>query len=409
MKSTLLLNDLAGLLSENPDAFDVHRMSSGSVLMDVRGSERGFNERADALLRAADGTDLNDFWDEAQAAVNLRNQQRNSIIDQLTFRVTDMAEKVTVPSGGEDFEVASEYGLPKAVKTAPGNTFWRGYDFAFYDLAVRYTWMYIAEADVRDLRAQTNTALEADNRLRFKRVMRTLFNPINSMGLTDDSLPVTVYKFYNGDGEVPPSYGTNTFAGTHNHYLTTQGAAASAVLNPASLDAVQVHLDHHGYTMLAGYRKVLWVNPQEAAVIRTWRVANGATWDFIPDNTNTGGGVFVPDGTGGRYVGAPQGSVQGQIGTYGPWHIVESEYIPAGYVAGIVTGGPDNISNPIGLREHRNPAFRGLKLIPGDKNGYPLIESFYQRGLGTGIRHRGAGIIMQVSGNATYTVPAIYA
>lgn len=409
MKSTLLLNDLAGLLSENPDAFNVHRMNSGSVLMDVRGSERGFNERADALLRAADGTDLNDFWDEAQAAVNLRNQQRNNIIDQLTFRVTDMAEKVTVPSGGEDFEVASEYGLPKAVKTAPGNTFWRGYDFAFYDLAVRYTWMYIAEADIRDLRAQTNTALEADNRLRFKRVMRTLFNPINSVGLTDESLPVTVYKFYNGDGEVPPSYGTNTFSGTHNHYLTTQGAAGSATLNPASLDAVQTHLDHHGYTMLAGYRKVLWVNPQEAAVIRTWRVANGATWDFIPDNTATGGGVFVPDGSGGRYVGAPQGNVPGQIGTYGPWHVVQSEYIPAGYVAGIVTGGPDNISNPIGLREHRNPAFRGLKLIPGDKNGYPLIESFYQRGLGTGIRHRGAGIILQVSGNANYTVPAIYA
>lgn len=407
MRSTLA--SLSDLFAESPDAFTAVRLPSGSLLADIKGSDRGFNERADALLRAADGTDLNDFWDEVQAAVNARNAQRNRIVDQLTFRVTDMAEKVTVPSGGEDFEVASEYGLPKAIKTKPGNTFWRGYDFNFFDLAVRFTWMYIAEADIRDLRQQTNAALEADNRLVFNRVMRTLFNPLNGSGLTDENLPVTVYKFYNGDGEVPPPVGTTTFTGTHNHYITTQGAATSATLTPACVEAMQTHLDHHGYTMLAGYKKVLWVNTQEYNIIRTWKVANGAPWDFIPDDTRTGGGVFVPGGPQGQYVGAPQGQVQGQVGTYGPWHVVLEDYIPAGYIAGIVTGGPDQISNPIGLREHKNPSYRGLNVIPGNRQGYPLVESFFQRGIGTGIRHRGAGIIMQVSGNASYTVPAIYA
>jgi hypothetical protein len=29
--------------------------------------------------------------------------------------------------------------------------------------------------------------------------------------------------------------------------------------------------------------------------------------------------------------------------------------------------------------------------------------------MGTGIRHRGAGILTQVTGSATYTVPAAYA
>lgn len=406
---TNTLASLRDLLVADPDALTAHRLKSGSVLLEIKGAERGFNERADVLLRAADGTDLNDFWDEANAAVAARNAQRNRLIDQLTFRVTDMAERVTVPAGGEDFEVASEYGLPKGIRTSPGNTFWRGYDFEFYDLAVRYTWMYIAEADIRELRAVTNQALEADNRLVFSRILRTLFNPINSTGLTDESIPVTVYKFYNGDGEVPPQVGATTFLGTHNHYVTTQGMGTSATLNPASVTGMQNHLDHHGYTMLAGYRKVLWVNTQEYEVIRTWRVASGAPWDFIPDDTRTGGGVWVPDGSGGRYVGAPQGRVADQVGTYGPWHVALNDLIPAGYLVGIVTGGPDNISNPIGLREHRNPAFRGLSLIPGNRNGYPLIESFYQRGLGTGIRHRGAGVVMQVSGNATYTVPAIYA
>lgn len=404
------LASMRDLFAENPGAFDgLVRTPSGLMLVDVKGSDRGFNERADVLLAAQDGTDINDFWDEVVAAVNARNAQRNRIVDQLTYRVTDMAEKVSVPTGGEDFEVASEYGLPKSIRTRPGNTFWRGYDFAFFDLAVRFTWMYIAEADIRDLRQQTNAALEADNRLVFNRVMKTLFNPINGMGITDDNLPVTVYKFYNGDGEVPPPVGTTTFAGTHNHYLTTQGTDASATLTPNSVEAMQVQLDHHGYTMLAGYRKVLWVNTQEYNIIRTWKVANGAPWDFIPDDTRTGGGVFIPGGPQGRYVGAPQGSVPGQVGTYGPWHVVLEDYVPAGYLVGIVTGGPDQISNPIALREHKNPAYRGLNIIPGNRNGYPLVESFFQRGLGTGIRHRGAGVVMQVTGNAAYTVPAIYA
>lgn len=376
--------------------------------MTIQGAERGFNERADALIAAADGTDINDFWDEVNAAVNARNAARNRLIDNLTYRVTEVAEKVTVPTGGEDFEVATEYGLPKAIRVSPGNTFWRGYDFAFYDLGVRFTWMYIAEADIRDLRSQVNAALEADNRLVFNRVMKTLFNPINSTGITDESLPVTVYKFYNGDGEVPPPVGTTTFLGTHTHYVTTTGMGSSATLNPASVDGMQNHLDHHGYTMLAGYRKVLWVNTQEYNIVRTWRVATGATWDFIPDDNRTGGGVFVPDATG-RYVGAPQGRVPDQVGTYGPWHVVVNDNIPAGYLVGLVSGGPDNISNPIGLREHRNPRYRGLKVIPGQRSDYPLIESFYQRGLGTGIRTRGAGIVMQVKADATYVVPAIYA
>lgn len=380
----------------------------GLAFQAVTMRERGFNEKADAIIQAADGTDINDFWDEVLAAVNLRNSTRNRIVDQLTYRVTAMSERVTVPAAGDDFEIATEYGLPKATQVAPGNTFWRGYDFNFYDLAVRFTWMYIAEANQKDLRSQLNAALEADNRLVFNKVMKTLFNPINGSGITDNNLPVTVYKFYNGDGEIPPAVGTTTFVGTHNHYVTTQGLSAVATMTPATLDALQTHLDHHGYTMLAGYRHVLWLNTQEYNVIKSFRVAGGATWDFIPDDTRTGGGVFVPLATG-QYVGAPQGKVPGQVGTYGPWHVVLEDYIPAGYVVGLVSGGPDNLTNPIGLREHQNPAYRGLKVIPGSRNGYPLIESFFQRGIGTGIRQRGAGAVMQVTASATYTVPAIYA
>lgn len=374
----------------------------GGVLL---GEDRGFNEAADALYAAADGTDLNDFWDEVQATVALRNQQRNRLIDALTYRVTDLVEEVSAP-GPVDFEEASEYGLPKGIRTG-FTRLWRGYDFKFYDLAVRYTWRFIADATQGQLRQLNNAALEADNRLIYSRVMRRLFNPLNGTGITDDNLPVTVFGFYNGDTEVPPAYKSTTFTAPHNHYLTSQGAVASATLTPAVSEHLLSNISEHGYTYQAGYKLVLWVNKQEADIIKTWRAGvGGALWDFIPDPSTYGGGFYVP--TDQRLVGAPQGRVEGQVGTYGPWHVVEEELIPAGYMVGIATGGTNNISNPIGIREHKNPRYRGLKVIPGNNNDYPLIESYYQRGLGTGIRHRGAGAVYQISGNANYTTPAAY-
>lgn len=386
---------VADVASFNIDQFLETMMASGG--------DGGFNEAADAVFAAADGTDLNDFWDEVQATVRIRNAQRDRIVDFLTYKVTELATQVTLPAP-VDFEKASEYGLPKGIRQAV-TRFWRGYDFDFWDLAVRFTWRYVADADRRALQQLNNSALEGDNRLVFGRIMRRLFNSLNSSGFTDENLPVTVYGFYNGDGEVPPAYKNVTHSGTHNHYLTSTGLAASATLTPAVVEAMNTHLDHHGYVFPA-YRKLLWVNKQEADIIKVWRVATGATYDFIPDPSSYGGGVYLP--TDKQLVAQPTGTIPGQIGTYGPWHVVQEDYVPAGYLVGLVSGGPDNIGNPIGWREHANPRYRGLKLLPGNQSDYPLIESYYQRGMGTGIRQRGAGILCQVSAGATYTIPAIY-
>lgn len=366
----------------------------------VIGEERGFNERADVVV-AADGTDLNDFWAEIQETIRIRNADRTRLIDALTFRVTGPIEQVTVPSEA-DFEEASEYGQPVGIRAGATRLF-RGFDFKFYDLAVRYTWMFLAEADQNQLRQLNNTALEADTKLIFQKVMTRLFDPLNRNGITDKNEPITVFGFYNGDGEVPPKYKQNTFAANHNHYLVSGGATVT----PANLTTLATSLEEHGYTLQNGYRLVLWVNKQEGAVIRTFKTDTGAAYDFVPNPELYGGAIWVPNN--GQYVGGPQGRVQGEIGTWGPFHIVEEDYIPAGYMAAVATGGQENISNPIGIREHANPAYRGLKIIPGQRSDYPLVDSFYRRGIGTGIRHRGAGAIMQVKASGNYAVPAQYA
>jgi len=380
--------------------YDLLTMPTGiDDLPGIRGFEQGFNERSDVAVQAADGTDLNEYFREIQQVLALRNTQRHRLIDRLTFDVVDTIDSVSVPAQVQ-FEEASEFGQPKGIRG--GAKFFRGYDFKFYDLAVRYTWMFLAEADRAQLENLTNMALDADSQLLFSTVMKCLFNPTNLVGVADNNIPVTVNKFYNNDGEVPPPYKNTTFLGTHNHYLGSNGATVTS----ANLDAMADHLIHHGFGVDNGTRLVLMVNRVEGAVIRTFRVTGGAKYDFIPSSLY-GGGIYLPASMG--IVARPEGEVDGEVGTYGPWHVVEDDWIPAGYMAGIATGGTNNLMNPVGLRQHKNPAYQGLKIIPGQRSDYPLLDSFYRRGLGTGIRQRGGGVMMQVVASTTYTVPAAYA
>ncbi|MBY0290146.1 MAG: hypothetical protein K2X52_23830 [Mycobacteriaceae bacterium] len=86
--------------------------------------------------------------------------------------------------------------------------------------------------------------------------------------------------------------------------------------------------------------------------------------------------------------------------------LIESHYVPSGYVIVAATGGLDSDRNPIGLRSHANPAYRGLRHIPG-RGPYPLVDSFYARGFAVGVRHRGAAAVMQVTTNVNYIAPTI--
>jgi hypothetical protein len=367
--------------------------------LQVFGQEKGFNENAD-IVRAADGTDLNEFWNEVQRTIALRNADRTTILDKLTVRVSGPTSEVSAPTE-VDFEEASEFGQPVGIKGS-GGRFFRGYDFKFYDLAIRYTWMYLAEADLAQLRLNHNLALEADVKIRFRKVMERLFNPLNGNGYTDKNEPLTVFAAYNGDGEVPPTYNYQTFSGSHNHYVVSGNTAITS----ANVDSLALLLTEHGYTLQRSFNLVLWVNAQEAAIISAFRTTTGAKFDFVPNPALYGGKIWVPDN--GKYVGGPTGQVPGEIGTYGPFHVVQEGLVPAGYLVAIATGGADNLQNPIGFREHSNADYRGLKIIPGQRSQYPLIDSFYRRGFGTGVRQRGSIAVMQVKSAAPYVIPAAY-
>jgi hypothetical protein len=95
-------------------------------------------------------------------------------------------------------------------------------------------------------------------------------------------------------------------------------------------------------------------------------------------------------------------------GSYAGALLIQSNCVPKGYVAVVATAGANSDLNPVAMREHTNTAYQGLRHIPG--NGpYPIQDSFFVRSFGTGVRHRGAAIVCQITTGGTYNVPTTIA
>jgi hypothetical protein len=387
----------------------------------------GYQTQGDIVQATADGIDLNALWDEFQQVLDLYNEQRAALVGLMTFPVTQLIE--TVPQGSEaSFEMASEFGEPKAIKGVV-SYFQLAYDFKDYDLATRYTWKYLRDADARQVEALHKQALGADSRLIFRKVMEALF--VNSNRDADvNAQNYTVFSLYNGtDGAVPPKYKDITFTSAHSHYITS----GATLVDSDDIEDMYEHIAHHGYGIEQGTTFVLLCNRDEIRTIRTFRagVANGtsttdnegnalgeargivagqavATFDFIPAEGQPT--MIVPNQQGLIGSGRPQSTWNGLpvIGSYGGILIVEEGYIPSGYMVMLGSGGAGDLQNPVGLREHANPAYRGLRLLPGNQQRYPLIDSYYARAFGTGVRQRGGAVVMQITTGTTYTSPPQY-
>lgn len=397
---SLTIGEILGLSELGLDGpFDMSKIGDMPI-SSFTGGEEGFNQKFDVITQTKDGFPLNGMWSEFQKTINMWNAQRDALSNILTFKVTNLIEGVRYPIE-QDFEEMSEFGQPKGIRLGPA--FRMGYDFKWWDLAIRYTWMFLLDATKAQLQALNNTALEADNRLMFQRIMKQVFN--NTTKVADiDGESVNVYPFYNGDAMVPPKWKNTTFTAPHTHYLSS----GAGTVNSGDLDEMQLHLTHHGYSQIKGYRLVLFVSEQEGATIRGFTRATGAKYDFIP-NQNVGGGMYIAPN--GGIIGAPTlANIPGlvTIGSYGSMTVIEESYIPTGYMLATASGGENNIGNPVGIREHENTSARGLMLIKGNDATYPLVDSFYQHGFGTGIRHRGAGVVMKITAGA-WAPPTEYA
>ena len=363
---------------------------------------RGYSSFADVLRRTADGRDFNDLYAEFQAAAEVANAQQQRFIDLLTYPTDSPVVSVLQSlGGGAGFQEASEYGIPTSSRLSP-NTLDMGATFKWFDNRWGASWQFLADASSGELEAATNAILQDDADLVFNKVMGTVFNPSNrtwtDTKASGSNATYTVNTFANGDGWTPPAYAGNTFPGTHTHYRTS-GAAA---INSGDLDEIIADFKSHGYSAENGSQIVLFVN--EGDVINGFRVATGAKADFVAavgSRFFSANGDLIGDQPANTFASFPV------KGSYDEALIIESSRIPFGYVVALASGGSLAPSNPVMLREH--PRLKGLQLVGGSNADYPLVNSYWVRGFGTGVRHRLAGMVMQITANAAYAAPALYA
>jgi hypothetical protein len=379
----------------------------------------GYSARADILTRTRDGQDLNAIWDMYAAALADFNATRQPLIDLLASPVNGIVDEVTNP-GTEQFELATEFGIAQSVRPVPTIQS-RAYPFAWYDMRQAYTWRFLNKATSTQLNSVMNVAMEADNNLQFQQVMKALFNNTNRSAMIDGfSTPFTVVALYNADGSFIPSYKGATFPGSHNHYIGSGANTGQTTFDPQDfLDTAHL-VEEHGFTKSQGYNIIFLMNPADAnaSVVTYVRnqvfASNGATtvkslYDFIPTQS-TNMTLMLPPGY--TLVGglAPNSFAGMDVaGSWGPYLIVTDNQIPAGYMVAAATAGNSSQLNIIGVRQDENPALQGLVLKPGNNNAYPLIDSHFIRGIGAGVRQRGAAAIMKLDNTGgAYTVPAQY-
>lgn len=365
----------------------------------------GYGTEGDIVYTTSDGTDINALWEEAQQALAVWNAGRSKLVDILTFPVVNEIE--SVPQVGEAaFEVATEFGEPQGERLKLGY-FQLGFDFEDYDRATRFTWKALRDMDARQVRAVNNALLQADEKLIFKQTMAAIFDNTNRE--TDiRNKAYKVYPLYNGDGTVPPAYRGNTFSGTHSHYLSSGNTA----IDSGDLEDAYEHIAEHGYSIEAGTQIAVLMNRKQLKDVRHWRMgevsANSVTanYDFVPSRNQPAQFLDTPTGLLGNL---PPDTWNGLrvYGSYGDMLLIEEPFMPEDYFLAFGTGGTGNLQNLVGLREHKNPIYRGLRIMPGNDQRYPLIESYYARAFGTGIRQRGGAVVMKI-GSGAYTVPEKY-
>lgn len=374
----------------------------------IFGAERfgGYQTEGDLVTVTADGIDLNAMWAEFQASTQIYAERQAALVQLMTYPVTNLIE--TVPQVGEaEFEDASEFGVPKSARITL-DYFQMAYDFRDYDLATRYTWKFLRDADARQIEAVHAEILRADGRLIFRRVMEAIFDDRNRAADIRNQ-NYNVYPLYNGDGTVPPTYKGQTFLNTHSHYMVS----GNAQIDSSDIEDAYQNIAEHGYGIEQGTQFIMLTNRTQTNEIRKFRqgeVNNNAvtaSYDFIPSANQPA--MIVPNSEG--LLGSrPPSTWNGMqvVGSYGDILIIEESYIPEGYFMLFGTGGSGDLQNLVGLREHANPAYRGLRLLPGNQQRYPLIDSYYSRGFGTGVRQRAGAVIMQLKAAAPYVIPAQY-
>jgi hypothetical protein len=366
----------------------------------------GYATEGDSLALvqvSSDGVDLNVIFEEIRQVLAAYNAERGALGQLLGYYTTDAATALPESISEGDFEEASEYGEPTGLRV-PSEYILRGYQFKDYDRATRFTWKFLRDSTVEQIRSATDHILNADSRL----VNRLILNRLFSNVAATNNFGHAVFSLWNSDTEVPPPYLGKTFTAPHNHYLTT----GNATIDSSDLEDARKHVVEHGFGTSPNCQLVALMHPTEVDEVMGFKAGE------VNNNSATAKFDWIPSQGAPPYLLKAGDTIVGQVapssynglrvaGSYGDVWIIPTDFVNEHYFALVATFGPNSPANAIAVRQHPTPAYQGLRIIPGRVPGYPLTEAFFARGVGCGVRRRGQAVCMQVSTEPTYTAPTV--
>ena len=333
-----------------------------------------------------DGQNINEIWANMQAQLAAFNLSNDAVVALFTFDTIKPNEKVGIPIN-PGFQLATELGRPSKVRL---KFVQRGFPLEHFDLGDGFTQEFLDISSGAELVAVQATILNAWTELTKEITLDAVLGDANYTDKDD----INVKRLYNNDGEIPPTIKRWTHDGTHIHYLAGGGGG----FVQADVDTMSDHLIHHGFREFGDSTFILLVHRTDLASIRGFANFITAEESEQPENIAASGvikGLQRRGGTAGLRV----------EGFVNDWTVVQYNDMVEGYILGMISGGPGDVRNVVGYRLHENPSVRGLRLIEGARQNYPLYDSVFDGYAGAGVGQRGAAVVMQDA--ASYTAPTL--
>jgi hypothetical protein len=353
-----------------------------------------------------------DLYIRLRQALAYYNQTADAILGLLANRTTTVQERFPFGTiGGGLLQPGAELGRALAVRPNQGAEFDVAYPIDRFRTRAIFTPEYLLRATVADVQAVTVQALIDDFNTMFRTTLAALFDNANYTFIDPKDIgagagTLTIRRLFNADGTTGNIYmgnGRLVNMASLNHYKVSGNAAFT---NSAFLLARDT-LKNVG---LNG-NIILFISEDDADDVSLLSDFVGAENAFAYDNYGIGRdpNITVPPGSETPRAIVTYPRAIGRIRNAG--QVVTLPWMPSGYIFAM-----DATSDrPLVVRESDLAQLRGFRLTGNDVVGDPpldgpdpILNKYWERVFGVGVRNRGNGVVVQITASGTYTAPTFF-
>lgn len=315
--------------------------------------------------------------------LNQYNAAFNEFLGEYAALTTEYKERYYTGVAAGRMRPSDEYSRGLMSRPPVPTYFDVAYPLSSVDDRLGWTQTVLAKLTGQRLQEQFNVVNERDRNTMLAGLYSAVFYSGNWTFSDDEWGDLTITRLLNNDGTVPPPYQNRTFAGTHNHYLSTGGA-----LTATFLGTVYEHLREHGNGVDVVLEVARNVGNTISGLTGFYRAEQAVDGRINYNATTQPESSTV---TNARAIGRIQNM-----------EIRVNDTFPDNYGFATDLGSEP----PIVMRQDPEAELQGLRLVQDSPNdNYPLRNAFFQRRVGFGVRNRTNGVMFIVDAGGAYIDP----